>query len=357
MTSSPDRRLLLVHAHPDDESIGTGATMARYAAEGAQVTLVTCTLGELGEIIPPELANLAADRDDQLGGYRIGELDRACAALGVTDHRFLGGAGRWRDSGMIGTPENEDPRCFWRADVAEAALDLAAVIREVRPQVLVTYDDDGFYGHPDHIQAHRVAWQAFQQAADPSVTVPGGWEPWRVAKFYASTTPHAALDEQMAELRAARARDRQAGDGEPSGLPRSWRLPESEADLVYGVADEQVTTAIDGRAYLDAKLAAMAAHATQITVAGPYFALSNNIAQLASAVEYYALVPTATNESPDQDVSHFIEGHDPGCPPPREADLFAGLGLDREPGRAGWVALTVMGSRSGPAPRSGPGAA
>jgi N-acetyl-1-D-myo-inositol-2-amino-2-deoxy-alpha-D-glucopyranoside deacetylase len=324
-----------VHAHPDDESIGTGATMARYAAEGAQVTLVTCTLGELGEIIPPELANLAADRDDQLGGYRIGELDRACAALGVTDHRFLGGAGRWRDSGMIGTPENEDPRCFWRADVAEAALDLAAIIREVRPQVLVTYDDDGFYGHPDHIQAHRVAWQAFQQAADPAVTVPGRLAPWRVAKFYASTSPHSALDEEMAELRAARARDL-GGDAEPSGLPRGWRLPESAADLVYGVPDEQVSTEIDGTAYLDAKLAAMAAHATQITVAGPYFALSNNIAQLASAVEYYALVPTATDGSAAADVSDDIEGHLPGCPPPREADLFAGLGLEREPaGQAG----------------------
>src|SRR6202044_3036136 len=91
----PERRLLLVHAHPDDESIGTGATMAKYAAEGAQVTLVTCTLGELGEIIPPELAELAADSGDQLGEYRIGELDAACAALGVTDHRFLGGPGRW----------------------------------------------------------------------------------------------------------------------------------------------------------------------------------------------------------------------------------------------------------------------
>ena len=313
-----------MHAHPDDESIGTGATMARYAAEGAQVTLVTCTLGELGEIIPPELANLAADRDDQLGGYRIGELDRACAALGVTDHRFLGGAGRWRDSGMIGTPENEDPRCFWRADVAEAALDLAAIIREVRPQVLVTYDDDGFYGHPDHIQAHRVAWQAFQQAADPAVTVPGGLAPWRVAKFYASTTPHSALDEEMAELRAARARDL-GGDAEPSGLPRAWRLPESAADLVYGVPDEQVSTGIDGTAYLDAKLAAMAAHATQITVAGPYFALSNNIAQLASAVEYYALVPTGVRGTSATGVSSDIEGHVTGCPPSRETDLFAGL--------------------------------
>jgi N-acetyl-1-D-myo-inositol-2-amino-2-deoxy-alpha-D-glucopyranoside deacetylase len=316
-----------VHAHPDDESIGTGATMARYAAEGAQVTLVTCTLGEGGEIIPPELANLAADHDDQLGGYRIGELDRACAALGVTDHRFLGGAGRWRDSGMIGTPENEDPRCFWRADLTEAALDLAAIIREVRPQVLVTYDDDGFYGHPDHIQAHRVAWRAFQLAADPAVTVPGGLAPWRVAKFYASTTPRSALDEEMAELRAARAHDL-AGDGaEPSGLPPAWRLPESEADLVYGVPDEQVSTEIDGSAHLDAKLAAMAAHATQITVAGPYFALSNHIAQLASAVEYYALLPSPDAGSPASDVPDFTEGHGPGCPPPREADLFAGLDL------------------------------
>src|SRR6202050_410151 len=116
----PERRLLLVHAHPDDESIGTGATMAKYAAEGARVTLVTCTLGELGEIIPPSLAHLAADQDDRLGPYRIGELDAACAALGVTAHRFLGGPGRWRDSGMMGTPGNDDPRCFWRADLDEA---------------------------------------------------------------------------------------------------------------------------------------------------------------------------------------------------------------------------------------------
>jgi N-acetyl-1-D-myo-inositol-2-amino-2-deoxy-alpha-D-glucopyranoside deacetylase len=329
VTSSPDRRLLLVHAHPDDESIGTGATMARYAAEGAQVTLVTCTLGEGGEIIPAELANLAADRDDQLGGYRIGELDRACAALGVTDHRFLGGPGRWRDSGMIGTPENEDPRCFWRADVEEAALGLAAVIREVRPQVMVTYDDDGFYGHPDHIQAHRVAWRAFQLAADPAVTVPGGLAPWAVAKFYASTTPHSALTEEMAELRAARARDLDGSDAldgcGDSGLPRHWTLPETEADLVYGVPDEQVSTEIDGSGHLDAKLAAMAAHATQITVAGRYFALSNEIAQVASGLEYYALLSPAPASPPAPGCEA------PGCAAGRETDLFAGLGLDAVP--------------------------
>src|ERR1700729_710968 len=123
------RSLLLVHAHPDDESIGTGATMARYAAEGALVTLITCTLGELGEIIPPDLAHLGAD---ELGQYRIGELDAACAALGVTDHRYLGGPGRWRDSGMMGEPSNDAPGCFWQADVDEAAAELLTVRSEER---------------------------------------------------------------------------------------------------------------------------------------------------------------------------------------------------------------------------------
>jgi N-acetyl-1-D-myo-inositol-2-amino-2-deoxy-alpha-D-glucopyranoside deacetylase len=309
VTSSLDRRLLLVHAHPDDESIGTGATIAKYAAEGARVTLVTCTLGELGEIIPPELAALAPERDDQLGGYRIGELSAACQALGVADHRFLGGPGRWRDSGMIGTPGNDDPRAFWQADVEEAATALAAVIREIRPQVVVTYDDDGFYGHPDHIQAHRVAWRAFQLAASPAVAIEAGaagasaagdggpaLPPWQVAKFYASTTPQSILDAEVETLQA-------------TTLPDGFVQPASAADLVYGVPDEQVTTEIDASAYLDVKLDAMRAHATQITVDGVFFALSNKVAQLASGVEHYALL---TGEQ------------GPDGPYGREDDLFAG---------------------------------
>ncbi|MGO9781068.1 MAG: N-acetyl-1-D-myo-inositol-2-amino-2-deoxy-alpha-D-glucopyranoside deacetylase [Streptosporangiaceae bacterium] len=312
--------MLFVHAHPDDESIGTGATMARYAAEGAAVTLVTCTLGELGEVIPPELAALAADRDDQLGGYRIGELDAACRALGVRDHRFLGGPGRWRDSGMIGTPGNDDPRAFWRADVDEAARDLAAVIRAVRPQVMVTYDDDGFYGHPDHIQAHRVAYRAYQLAAGPATTLDGGGcdpaQPWQVGKFYASTTPQSQLDQEIEMLRAAAA----GGPGAPGAqrLPSGFRLPASAADLVYGVPDDQVTTEIDASRYLEAKLAAMRAHATQIRVQGAFFALSNQFAQLASGVEYYALL--AGEPGPDG-------------PHGREDDLFAGITADPEPQR------------------------
>src|SRR3954469_23278870 len=122
-----DRRLLLVHAHPDDESIGQGATMAKYVAEGRGVTLVTCTAGEMGEILVPALEHLAADREDGLGEHRRGELADAMKALGVTDHRFLGGAGRWRDSGMMGTPSNENPACFWQADLEVAVGELVRV--------------------------------------------------------------------------------------------------------------------------------------------------------------------------------------------------------------------------------------
>ena len=155
-TVDSDRRLLLVHAHPDDETIGTGATMARYAAEGAHVTLVTCTLGEEGEILLPEVSHLASDRDDQLGQHRQDELAAAMGELGVVDWRLLGGPGAFRDSGMVGTPANSRPDCFWRTDLLVAATHLVEVIREVRPQVMATYDDFGGYGHPDHIQAHRV---------------------------------------------------------------------------------------------------------------------------------------------------------------------------------------------------------
>ncbi len=264
--------MLLVHAHPDDESIGTGATMAKYAAEGAHVTLITCTLGELGEVIPAELAHLAADADGGLGEYRIGELAAACAALGVTDHRFLGGPGRYRDSGMMGLPGNEAPGCFWQADVNVAAGELLGVIREVRPQVLVTYDDNGFYGHPDHIQAHRVAWRAFELADG------------LVSKFYATAVPRSVLVGAIESLR-----NRPGGGSFPGGAP-SFDQVESVHDLPFGVPDEVVTTEIDATAYLEQKLAAMRAHATQIAVESPFFAFSDNVGQRAFGREYYTLL-------------------------------------------------------------------
>lgn len=298
---SSGKRLLLVHAHPDDESIETGGIMARYAAEGAQVTLVTCTLGEEGEVIPPRLKQLEGD-GERLAEYRIGELRAACAALGVTDHRFLGGPGRWRDSGMMGTPANDRPGCFWRADITEAARDLGAIVREVRPQVIVSYDERGFYGHPDHIQAHRVAWLAFQQSqqsgpeqqdqqdgpgrrsqerqqgvpvqqGEPGQQEPE--EPWRVAKFYATAVTRSDLARGIEDLRAA-------GTG--------FEVPRSAASLPFGVPDEAVTTRVGIGSYLDAKLAAMRAHATQITVKGRFFALSNNIGRVVFPHEDFLLL-------------------------------------------------------------------
>src|SRR5262249_1521920 len=155
------------------------------------VTLVTCTLGELGEIIPPDLAGLAWDKQDKLGEYRIGELAAACAALGVSDHRFLGGPGRWHDSGIVGMPSNDWDGAFGRADLDEAAGALLDIIHDVRPQVLVTYDSNGFYGHPDHIQAYRVAWRAFELADG------------LVRKFYATAVPKSVLAEGMQMMRDA----------------------------------------------------------------------------------------------------------------------------------------------------------
>ncbi|MEV0635191.1 N-acetyl-1-D-myo-inositol-2-amino-2-deoxy-alpha-D-glucopyranoside deacetylase [Streptomyces sp. NPDC050619] len=283
MTELPDRRLLLVHAHPDDESINNGATMAKYAAEGARVTLVTCTLGERGEVIPPGLRQLTGAA---LGEYRLRELTAAMGELGVEDFRLLGGPGRFQDSGMMGLPDNDEPACFWQADVDEAARLLVEVIREVRPQVLVTYDPDGGYGHPDHIQAHRVAMRAVELAAE------AGCE---IAKVYWNRVPRSAAEEAFARLQR-----------ELSGL----RFGKTAViDDVPGVVDdEDVTTEIEGTAYAAAKAAAMRAHATQIDVAEPYFALSNELAQPVFTTEYYELV----------------RGERAGA---RETDLFAGIGF------------------------------
>ncbi|MGW0362311.1 N-acetyl-1-D-myo-inositol-2-amino-2-deoxy-alpha-D-glucopyranoside deacetylase [Streptomyces sp. NPDC002990] len=315
MNGLPARRLLLVHAHPDDESINNGVTMAKYAAEGAHVTLVTCTLGEEGEVIPPELAHLAADRDDALGAHRVRELDAAMAELGVADHRFLGGPGRFRDSGMMGAPQNERPGAFWSADVDEAAAYLVEVIRELRPQVLITYDPDGGYGHPDHIQAHRVAVRAAELAAEDTYRRDLGLA-HEIGKIYWNRVPLSVVEEGFARLRAARAEllggDPAGGAGEVAGAAES-PFPElaSPADVPGVVADERITAEIDAdEAQAAAKAAAMRAHATQIAVEGPFFALSNNLAQPLFTREYYELAAGR-----------------PGAPAgERERDLFAGVG-------------------------------
>jgi N-acetyl-1-D-myo-inositol-2-amino-2-deoxy-alpha-D-glucopyranoside deacetylase len=299
-----DQRLLLVHAHPDDETIGQGATMASYAARGTQVTLVTCTLGEEGEVLVPDLAHLAADRDDALGEHRVTELANAMKELGVTDHRFLGGAGHYRDSGMMWDEQRRavartDTRegTFWKADLLEASDLLVDIIREVRPQVLVTYDQYGNYGHPDHIQAHRVAHYATALAAVRSYRPELG-EPWDVAKIYWGAMSMNRMREGLRALRAA-------GDTTTfEGMDPEGEMPP------FMVPDDQLSAIIDANDFADAKIRAMQAHATQITVDGPFFALSNNLGSQVWGTEFYRLakgVQGPTNED--------------GL----ETDLFAGL--------------------------------
>jgi N-acetyl-1-D-myo-inositol-2-amino-2-deoxy-alpha-D-glucopyranoside deacetylase len=282
--SSGQGGVLLVHAHPDDESIGNGVTMAACAEAGGRVTLVTCTLGEEGEVVPARLAHLAADRDDTLGRHRIGELAAAMRALGVGDHRFLGGEGRWRDSGMMGLPQNDRPGAFWRAPLEEAAAVLAEVIGEVRPRVLITYGPDGGYGHPDHIQAHRVAMRGAGLAER------AGHPP---ARILWNCVPRSAAERRLARLRAE-------GPGRFAAVAQL-------ADLPGVVPDERAALAVDGTArQVAAKRAAMAAHATQIDVEGEIFALSNGIAQPLWGTECYELAA--------------------GPPfPPGARDVFAGL--------------------------------
>jgi len=303
MSDSPAQRLLLVHAHPDDETIGTGATMAKYVAEGRGVTLVTCTGGEMGEILVPELEHLAADRDDRLAEHRRGELAEAMRILGVTDHRYLGGFGRYRDSGMVwhedghatigpDVPEN----AFWLADLTDAADDLVAVIREVRPQVLVTYDQFGMYGHPDHVQAHRVATYAANLAAVPSYRHDLG-EPWDVAKIYWTAMSETRMRASLRSLRAA-------------GDHTSFEGMDPEGPLPMTTPDADISTAVDATAQVEQKLDALRAHRTQVTVDGPFFALSNNVGSQAWGTEFFRIAKGSPG---------------PTGPDGFETDLFAGL--------------------------------
>ena len=258
--------ILLVHAHPDDETINNGATMAKYIAEGANVTLVTCTRGEEGEILVPHLAHLSSQNLDGLALIREVELANAMKALGVTDHRFLGAPHvKYRDSGMMGTPPNERPDVFWQADLDTAANYLVDIILEVKPDILITYDEFGGYGHPDHIQAHRVAMRAAELVKDR----------FDIRKIYWNTMPRSVIQSGIDAMKA------QGSD---------FFGAESADDLPFAKPDELVTSHVDGNDYVDKKMAAMAAHPTQIALDGPFFALSNQIGLTVWGHEYYTLV-------------------------------------------------------------------
>jgi N-acetyl-1-D-myo-inositol-2-amino-2-deoxy-alpha-D-glucopyranoside deacetylase len=286
-------RLLFVHAHPDDETLTTGATIAHYVARGAHVQVVTCTLGEEGEVIGDRWAHLAVDAADQLGGYRVGELTTALNALGIDGPTFLGGAGRWRDSGMEGTPPRHHQR-FVDAEPTEAVGALVEIIRGLRPHVVVTYDPGGGYGHPDHIHAHNVTMAAVAAAADTDH--PG--EPWTVPKVYWTVISKSAMGSAMDAL---------------EDVPPEWLRVRID-DVPFGYPDDAIDAVIDVPDQLEAKVAALRAHATQVTVApnGQSCALSNNIALPVGAVEHYILV---TGEPGERNGRGW------------ETDLLAGLNL------------------------------
>ena len=288
MRVKAEKRLLLVHAHPDDETINNGVTMAKYAVEGVHVTLVTCTRGEEGEVLVESLKHLASDKDDKLGDHREIELKDAMIELGISDFRFLGSPNKkWRDSGMIGAPQNERKDVFWQSDLDEAANELVKVILEIKPQVMITYDEFGGYGHPDHIKAHQVAMRAAEISANQG---------WQITKIYWNTMPRSVLQTSIDKMKE---------------VGSEFFGAESADEMPFAKDDELVTSVVKAQEYVPQKLAAMKAHATQISVDGPFFALSNNLGLSVWADEYYTLVKGEIAPPFDENG--------------RELDIFAGV--------------------------------
>jgi N-acetyl-1-D-myo-inositol-2-amino-2-deoxy-alpha-D-glucopyranoside deacetylase len=259
MTTARQLTLMTIHAHPDDESIGTGGTMANAVDAGHRVVLVTCTRGELGEIVVKEMDT--PDNHRRLGEIRAAELEAAMGVLGVTEWDNLG----YRDSDMMGRAGNHDPRSFWQADLDEAARRLTWLIRHYRPDVITTYNSFGGYGHPDHIRTHDVAVRAFPRAGDPSwypEQRDAGLEPWSPAKLYEQAIPMSvreAMNARLTELGA-----------ESFWLPPKDATPEVQAEFEERMAkmlvpDDQITTTIDVADVLQRKWDAMRSHVTQIS--------------------------------------------------------------------------------------------
>lgn len=278
--------LLAVHAHPDDEVFGGGA-LARAADEGVRVVLVTATSGEEGEIRDPGLD--PEDARARLGAIREAELRAAAALLGITEVHLLG----YRDSGMAGTPANEDPNNFHNADPEAVTARLVRLIRQTHPQVIVTYDERGNYGHPDHIAAHRAAVAAFDASGDPARFPTSGLSPWQPQKLYYTAFPRGDLL-RFREI----ARER--------GMPTDEE--ESEDDLeAYTVPDEKITTRVDVRPWVGRKVAAMRAHRTQIPEDSFMLNMPDDLLELVWGTE------------------SFVRARSLVDAPEHEDDLFAGL--------------------------------
>jgi N-acetyl-1-D-myo-inositol-2-amino-2-deoxy-alpha-D-glucopyranoside deacetylase len=272
--------LLAVHAHPDDEAIMTGGVLARAVAAGRRAAVVTCTAGERGEV-----PGAGVDRDlagAPLAEVRVAELAAALDVRGAGPPRLLG----YADSGMLGDGANDDPAAFWRADLDEAVGRLVAHIRAFRPAVVVTYDAAGNYGHPDHIQAHRLALVAVEAAASEAL-YPEAGTPWRTAKLYFVTVPKTAI---VAASRLLAER----------GLPSPFGTAERVEDVVLGTPDEAITTAVDVRPWLERKLAALRCHASQLGPDSFFLNVPDDLAEVAYGTEWFVRhrtdVPAPTPE-------------------------------------------------------------
>ena len=261
--------LMVVHAHPDDEVIGTGGTLARYSAEGVRTVLVTCTLGEEGEIVVPELNT--PEVKARLAEVRREELDQAVAILGVSDLEILG----YRDSGMAGTPSNEHPASFNKADLDEATGRLVRLVRAYRPQVLVSYNEHGGYGHPDHIAAHKITVAAFEAAAD-AARYPEAGAPWRPLKLYYINSPRRQIRDAWAAM-------------QERGLKTPLDDPNFDISR-FTVPDDMITTVIDIGDHLQQKLDALFVHRTQIAADGVFLSIPEDIRQVVFSKEYFSRV-------------------------------------------------------------------
>ena len=306
--------LMTVHAHPDDETIGTGGAMARAVAAGYRVVLVTCTRGEMGEIVVPQMDTPENHR--RLGELRAAELERALGVLGVTEWENLG----YHDSDMMDRPGNRDPRSFWQADPDEAARRLVWLIRRYQPDVITTYNDFGGYGHPDHLRTHEVTILAFPRAGDPSwypeqlapehggsgpTVEEGGLAPWAPSKLYEQAIP-ASVRSRMEAVLAER------------GLKGFWAAPDDATPEQIAemetfatkmlVPDERVTTWIDiSGAPLEAKWNAMREHVTQISGDSPFMLMGLDGWRDSWSSEAYILRESRVETTPP------------------ETDLFAGI--------------------------------
>jgi N-acetyl-1-D-myo-inositol-2-amino-2-deoxy-alpha-D-glucopyranoside deacetylase len=277
--------LMIVHAHPDDEVIGSGGTLAHYSDAGINTVLVTATLGEEGEIVVSDMDT--PENHARLAEIRLEELRKATEILGIKHQEFLG----YRDSGMVGTPSNEHPACFHQADLAEATGRLVRLVRAYRPQVLVSYNAVGGYGHPDHIACHKVTLAAFDAAADPA-RYPDAGPTWTPLKLYEMSFPREPAQQGWEQMRER-------------GLKTPLDNPDFDITR-FTVPLAQITTAIDVSAYMQRKRAALMEHRTQIAVDGSFFDMPEDMARQWFGVEYFTLlqsrVPLPAHEGYERDL-------------------------------------------------------